>query len=150
MEADPSEWKLVSDPFETLRIFRHKVPLVSEEGVGSVELLITMEPGRPPELLACHTMEAFGIHLAELRLMKGDDVVSIGDCESMSATDGEGFLEPPFFRHPLRTGPEIRKFLEAHNDQAQYRLKHPFHAHRGPLGSAGLTALRRGVEIVSA
>lgn len=148
MLLDPTEWQLVSDPFEQLRIFRNKIPLIAEEGLGSVQLLITMEPCRPPELLACHTIKAFGIHLAELRLMRGDDIVIMGDCELLPENDAEGYLQSPFFMHPLSTGPEIRKFLEAHKDEANYRLKHPFHAQRGPVGSAGLEALRKAFEIV--
>lgn len=149
MELDPTEWKLVSDPFEPLRIFLNKIPLIEEEGVGSVQLIITMKPCRPPKLLACHTMKAFSIHSAELRLMKGDDIVIMGDCELLPVADAEGYPETPFFMHQLSTGPEIRKFLETHKDEANYRLKHPFHAHRGQVGSAGLEALRKAVEIVS-
>jgi len=149
MQLDPSEWQIVSDPFEFLKIFRNKIPLIVEEGVGSVQLLITMKPGQPPELLACHTMKGFSIHLAELRLMKGDDIVTMGNCQLLPKVGADGYLEPPFFECHLSTSPEIRKFLGTHKDEANYRLKHPFHAHRGTLGSAGLAALRKAVEIVS-
>ena len=47
MELDPTEWQLVSDPFETLRIFRSKIPLIEEDDVGSVQLLITVHPPSP-------------------------------------------------------------------------------------------------------
>lgn len=149
MQLDPSEWQIVSDPFEPLKIFRNKIPLILEEGAGSVQLLITMKSGQPPALLACHTMEDFCIHLAELRLMKGDDIVIAGQCQLLPENDADGYLEPPFFECHLSTGPEIRKFLETHQDEANYRLKGPFHAHRGTLGSAGLAALRKAIEIVS-
>ena len=37
MELNPSEWQLVSDPFEPLRIFRSRIPFIAEEGAGSTK-----------------------------------------------------------------------------------------------------------------
>ena len=149
MELDSGEWQLVSDPFEDWRLHQHVTPLIDEPQVGSVTLIIAVERSKPPILLACHTMNAFSIHLAELKLMKGEDIVTLGDCELLKAADSEGFINPPFFRHPLRVGQKIRKFLEAHSDEVQYRMKHPFHSHRGVIGSAGLAALRKAIEIIT-
>jgi hypothetical protein len=61
MELDPTEWQLVSDPFEDwLRIFRSTItPFIEEPQVGSVtlHLLIAVKtPSNPPVLLACHTI----------------------------------------------------------------------------------------------
>lgn len=148
MELDPTEWQLVSDPFEDWRLHQHVTPLINEPQVGSVTLIIAVKQSKPPILLACHTMKAFSIHPAELKLMKGADIVTVGDCELLKAGESEGFIEPPFFRHPLQLGPQIRKFLDAHSDEVQYRMKHPFHSHRGMIGSAGLSALRKSIEII--
>ncbi len=105
MQLDPSEWQIVSDPFEFLRIFRNKIPLIVEEGVGSVQLLITMKPGQPPELLACHTMKGFSIHLALLDLL--EEVVRVRHPE---AVEGGGHrldlirLHEAGVAQPLRQG----------------------------------------------
>ena len=95
MELDSGEWQLVSDPFEDWRLHQHVTPLIDEPQVGSVTLIIAVERSKPPILLACHTMNAFSIHLAELKLMKGEDIVTLGDCELLKAADSEGFITPP-------------------------------------------------------
>jgi hypothetical protein len=41
------------------------------------------------------------------------------------------------------------KFLETHTDEVQYRMKTPFHNHRGVIHAAGLTALRKAIAAVS-
>ncbi len=142
------EWLMVSDPFEDWRLHQHVTPLINEPEVGSVMLIIAEDRCMPPILLACHTMKAFSIHLAELKLMKGADIVTLGDCELLESADSEGFVEPPFFRHALQLGAEITDFLESHPDEVQYRMKSPFHRHRGVIGSAGLVALRKAIETV--
>jgi hypothetical protein len=122
MRLVDNEWRLVSDPFEGWRLHQHVTPLINEPEVGSIILIIADDRSKPPTLLACHTMKAFRIHPAELKLMKGEDIVTLGNCELLKATD---------------------------SDEVQYRMKTPFHSHRGVIGSAGLAALRKAVSIVS-
>ena len=50
--------------------------------------------------------------------------------------------------HALQLGAEITDFLESHPDEVEYRMKSPFHRHRGVIGSAGLVALRKAIETV--
>jgi len=143
------EWRLVSDPFEDWRLHQHVTPLIDEPGAGSVLLVIAEDHGKSPTLLACHTMQAFACHLAEIRLMKAGDIVCLGDFELMEQADSEGFLKPPFFGKTVRSNPEILKFLEMHTDEVHYRMKSPLHSIRGVVHSSGLTALRKAIEAVS-
>jgi len=149
MRIPDEDWRMVSDPFEDWRLYQHVTPLIDDPAAGSVLLIIAEADRNPPTLLACHTMKAFGVHWTELRLMKGSGIVTLGDCELLEPADSEDFVEPPFFRHPLQLGPEIRKFLETHSDEVQYRMKTPFHSHRGVIHAAGLTALRKAIAAVS-
>lgn len=149
MELDPTEWQLVSDPFETLRIFRSKIPLIEEDDVGSVQLLITVHPPSPPSLLLCHDIKAFSIHIAELRLLHGDCILNLGLCSKLGKIDSDGFWHPPFFREKIEPSAETKDFIGHQIKEASYRLKHAFHAHRGTIRPEGLDALRRAIEIVS-
>jgi hypothetical protein len=149
MRIPDKDWRMVSDPFEDWLLHQHATPLIHEQEVGSVMLILAEDRSKPPILLACHTMKAFRIHTVELKLMKGADILTLGDCEPLEPADAEGFVKPPFFRRPLKLGPEIAKFLETHTDEVQYRMKSPFHSHRGVIRSAGLTALRKAIECVT-
>ena len=149
MRIPDEDWRMVSDPFEDWRLYQHVTPFIHEQEVGSVLLIIAEYQSKPPILLVCHTVKAFSIHSAEIKLMKGADIVTMGKCELLKSADSEGFIEPPFFKHPIQRGPEIMKFLETHTDEVQYRMKSPFRSHRGVIHAAGLTALRKAIEAVS-
>jgi hypothetical protein len=149
MRIPDEDWRMVSDPFEDWRLYQHVTPFIHEQEVGSVLLIIAEYQSKHPILLVCHTVKAFSIHSAEIKLMKGADIVTLGKCELLKSADSEGFIEPPFFKHPIQRGPEIMKFLETHTDEVQYRMKSPFRSHRGVIHAAGLTALRKAIEAVS-
>ncbi len=149
MRIPDEDWRMVSDPFEEWRLYKHVTPFIHEQEVGSVLLIIAEYQSKPPILLACHTVKAFSIHSAEIKLMKGADIVTMGKCELLKSADAEGFIEPPFFKHPLQRGPEIEKFLESHTDEVQYGMKSPFRTHRGVVSPEGLKALRKAVEAFS-
>jgi len=108
MRLVDNEWRLVSDPFEGWRLHQHVTPLINEPEFGSVILIIADDRSKPPTLLACHTMKAFSIHPAELKLMKGEDIVTLGNCELLKAADSEGFIEPPFFGISSSSGRKSR------------------------------------------
>lgn len=150
MLLDPTEWQLVSDPFEMSRLYRSVTPLISEEGVGTVQLLITEEPNKPSDLLACHDFKSLGIFNAEIRLLHGEEILNLGSSTRMGKIDAEGFWEPPFFKHPLILTPAIRMFLRPPMREVHYRLKHEFHTYRGTVRPEGVEALRRAIETLSA
>jgi hypothetical protein len=149
MELNPSEWQLVSDPFEPLRIFRSRIPFIAEEGAGSIHLLLAEDSGHPPVLLACHDFQALGIFDAEIRLLHDGTILNLGTCSRMGRVDKEGFWEPPRNRHPLAITPEIMTFLQAPRKEVSYRLKHTFYTYRGTILPEGLEALGKAVKIVS-
>jgi hypothetical protein len=149
MRIPDEDWRMVSDPFEDWRLYQHVTPLIDDPAAGSVLLIIAEYQSKPHILLVCHTVKAFSIHSAEIKLMKGADIVTMGKCELLKSADSEGFIEPPFFKHPIQRGTEIMKFLETHTDEVQYRMKSPFRSHRGVIHAAGLTALRKAIAAVS-
>jgi hypothetical protein len=150
MELDPTEWQLVSDPFESSRLYRSITPLISEEGAGTVQLLIAEKPNKPSDLLACHDFKSLGIFDAEIRLLHGEEVLTLGSCTRLGEIDTEGFWEPPIFKQPLILTPAARIFLRPPMKEVHYRLKHDFHTHRGTVQPSGVEALRRAIEIISA
>lgn len=149
MALDPTEWQQVSDPFETSRLYRSVIPLISEEGVGTVQLLIIEKPDKRSDLIACHDFKSLGIFDAEIRLLHGEEILNLGFSTRLAEIDNEGFWKPPFFKHPLILTPATRMFLRPTMKEVNYRLKHAFHAHRGTVRPEGVEALRRAIEIIS-
>lgn len=84
-------WELVSDPFESPKVYRHKTPLITETERGKkVYLFAVNKRGVPPIIL--HDMGE-NLSQPELRFLIDNEPVEVGCVGRVPPKNTEGFLD---------------------------------------------------------
>ena len=119
-------WDIVSDPFESPKVYRHKVPLIRNPADGKgVYLFVVDKPNVPP--IALHDL-GDNVPAPELRILIENEPIELGSVGRIPRPDGDGYLnlasianEWTLHKHSMKNLDKIPKGLVA----VPYRLKSP-------------------------